>query len=713
MDPNTSAIGIDLTALRGVFFEEASEHLEAMEMLLVKLDLANASDEELNAIFRAAHSIKGGAATFGYHEMAEITHWLESLLDRVRRREILPDAPMIDTLLAARDHMIVLLDVYREGGEPDADGVAAMCARVRTHLAVAGDAASAHGGAPAPAPVHKVIRHLVEVRVFSNDGQPIEDEAVAEALAHFGRVTRLDDEPPREATEADGERRARSARGPTVRFYVDTENDDVDVLSELAFIVPMDRMRIVKKLSLTSDEAGQIGAAPGEPHPHGPPPEEAWGLFDGAPGADPGFGFFEPMPEVPDEAAPAAKAQAAAADAGPRGGAPAGHAGDTSIRVAVEKVDALINLVGELVITQAMLAQNARTLDPVHDERMLQGLAQLDRNTRALQESVMSVRMTPIGVVFNRFPRVVRDLAARLEKKVRLTMEGEATELDKGLIERIADPLTHLVRNSLDHGIEMPADREAAGKLPTGTVHLRAFHRGGSIVIEVSDDGAGLNRERILAKARERGMNVTDAMPDSEVWGLIFAAGFSTAAVVTDVSGRGVGMDVVSRNVAEMGGSIDIDSVAGRGTTIAIRLPLTLAIMDGMSIGVGSETYIIPLASVIESLQVADGQIHTVANRGLVIHVRGEQLPVISMHELFPTGGARGERASGVIVIVEADKKKAALLVDELLGQHQVVVKSLDRNYRRVRGVSGATIMGDGRVAIILDVAALVRPRMS
>jgi len=472
-------------------------------------------------------------------------------------------------------------------------------------------------------------------------------------------------------------------------------------------------VRNIETAQFTNTSISLGSAAPGEPHPHGPPPEEAWGLFDGAPGADPGFGFFEPMPEVPDEAAPAAKAQAAAADAGPRGGAPAGHAGDTSIRVAVEKVDALINLVGELVITQAMLAQNARTLDPVHDERMLQGLAQLDRNTRALQESVMSVRMTPIGVVFNRFPRVVRDLAARLEKKVRLTMEGEATELDKGLIERIADPLTHLVRNSLDHGIEMPADREAAGKLPTGTVHLRAFHRGGSIVIEVSDDGAGLNRERILAKARERGMNVTDAMPDSEVWGLIFAAGFSTAAVVTDVSGRGVGMDVVSRNVAEMGGSIDIDSVAGRGTTIAIRLPLTLAIMDGMSIGVGSETYIIPLASVIESLQVADGQIHTVANRGLVIHVRGEQLPVISMHELFPTGGARGERASGVIVIVEADKKKAALLVDELLGQHQVVVKSLDRNYRRVRGVSGATIMGDGRVAIILDVAALVRPRMS
>jgi two-component system chemotaxis sensor kinase CheA len=281
------------------------------------------------------------------------------------------------------------------------------------------------------------------------------------------------------------------------------------------------------------------------------------------------------------------------------------------------------------------------------------------------------------------------------------------------LIERLVDPLTHLVRNSLDHGLEVPERRLAQGKTAAGTIRLRAFHRGGTIVIEVSDDGAGLDRERILAKARERGISAPDSMSDAEVWSLIFEAGFSTANEVTDVSGRGVGMDVVRRNVSGMNGSIDIHSVAGTGTTIAIRLPLTLAIMDGMSVGVGSETYILPLASVVESLQVGVDQIHPVANRGLVAHVRGEYLPVISMHEMFPTGGARSERASGIMVIVEIDKKKAALLVDELLGQHQVVVKSLDRNYRRVRGVSGATIMGDGRVAIILDVAALVRPRLS
>ncbi|MFO1413491.1 MAG: chemotaxis protein CheW [Burkholderiales bacterium] len=703
MDPNTTAGGIDFSALRGVFFEEASEHLAAMEMLLVKLDPANATDDDLNAIFRAAHSIKGGAATFGYQDMAEVTHWLESLLDRVRRREIVPDAPMIDTLLAARDYMTQLLDVYREGGEAVAEEVDAMCARVRTHLdatQVSAPAAAAPAPAPAKAPAPG---HRVEVSITPVAGQDVTPEAVTEAIAHFGAVVALP------AVPGD----------PALHFQLDTRAEDAEILSELEFIVPEEQIAI-QRLALPEGEAAeQVVNTPPPSRRRELPPEEAFGIFDGAPGADPGFGFFEPLPEAgaaPADAPPATANGAKDADHAVEAAHKSVHqaaGAETSIRVAVEKVDALINLVGELVITQAMLAQNARTLDPVRDERLLQGLAQLERNTRALQESVMSVRMTPIGIVFNRFPRVVRDLAARLGKNVRLTMEGEATELDKGLIERIVDPLTHLVRNSLDHGVEMPDVREARGKPPTGTVHLRAFHRGGSIVIEVSDDGGGLDRERILAKARERGMNVSDAMTDGEVWSLIYAAGFSTADVVTDVSGRGVGMDVVSRNVIGMGGSIDIDSVAGQGTTIAIRLPLTLAIMDGMSIAVGSETYIIPLASVVESLQVTDGLIHSIANKGLVAHVRGEHLPVLSLHELFPTGGARGERASGIVVIVEADKKKAALLVDELLGQHQVVVKSLDRNYKRVRGVSGATIMGDGRVAIILDVAALVRPRMS
>jgi two-component system chemotaxis sensor kinase CheA len=321
--------------------------------------------------------------------------------------------------------------------------------------------------------------------------------------------------------------------------------------------------------------------------------------------------------------------------------------------------------------------------------------------------------MMPIAFVFNRFPRMVRDLAAKMGKKVQLTMQGEGTELDKGLIEKISDPLTHLVRNSVDHGIESCEKRLAAGKPELGTVTLRASHQSGNIVVEVIDDGAGLNRERILAKARERGLPVSDEMSDQDVWMLIFEAGFSPAEVVTDVSGRGVGMDVVKRNIQALGGTVEIDSASGAGTRISVRLPLTLAIMDGMSVAVGNEIYILPLASVIESLQVKEGQVQSVAGRGLVVEVRQDFLPVISLHEVFPTGPAKGDRASGIMVIVEAEGVKSALLVDELVGQHQVVVKSLEANYKRVSGVSGATIMGDGHVALILDVPTLVRRNRS
>jgi two-component system chemotaxis sensor kinase CheA len=384
---------------------------------------------------------------------------------------------------------------------------------------------------------------------------------------------------------------------------------------------------------------------------------------------------------------------------------------DTSIRVSVEKVDQLINQVGELVITQAMLAQSVGALDPVLHEKLVAGMADLARNTRGLQESVMSIRMLPIAFVFNRFPRLVRDLAAKLGKQVQLTTHGESTELDKGLIERISDPLTHLVRNSIDHGIEAPDVREAAGKPAVGTVTLRAAHAGGNVLIEVGDDGAGLDRERILAKARERGLAVHDGMADADVWNLIFEPGFSTAQIVTDVSGRGVGMDVVRRNIAALSGSVEIESVRGAGTRMTVRLPLTLAIMDGMSVAVGGEVYILPLSSIVESLRITEGQVRSIAGQGLVIDVRGEYLPVLSMHQLFVNGPSLGERASGTLVIVEADSAKVALLVDELLGQHQVVVKSLEANYRKVPGISGATIMGDGRVALILDVATLARER--
>ena len=383
--------------------------------------------------------------------------------------------------------------------------------------------------------------------------------------------------------------------------------------------------------------------------------------------------------------------------------------GESSIRVSVGKVDNLVNLVGELVITQAMLGETVSDMDAVLHERLVIGLAQLERNTRDLQESVMSVRMIPISLVFSRFQRVVRDSAVKHNKKVQLKIIGEGTELDKGLIEKISDPLTHLVRNSLDHGIELPDERIAKGKDPQGTITLRAAHQGGNIVIEVSDDGAGLNREKILAKAREKGMPVGDSMSDADVWQIIFAPGFSTAAVITDVSGRGVGMDVVKKNIEGISGRIEIASSLGQGTSMTIRLPLTLAILDGLSIAVGDQIYIVPLGFISESLQPNSGDIKEISGQGEVVHVRGEYLPLIALHKLFNIQPKITNPAEGILVLLEADGKKVALFVDELVGQHQVVIKSLETNYRKVPGVSGATIMGDGRVAMIIDVGALVK----
>jgi two-component system chemotaxis sensor kinase CheA len=417
---------------------------------------------------------------------------------------------------------------------------------------------------------------------------------------------------------------------------------------------------------------------------------------------DGAYGFFiDPIPPAPAQPGAAEKPEHKPA-------ATIKPGADNSIRVGVEKVDQLINLVGELVITQAMLTESAAAVDPVRFERLINGLAQLERNTRDIQESVMSIRMLPMSVVFSRFPRVVRELSHKLGKKVELKMIGEETELDKGLVERIADPLTHLVRNSLDHGIEMPEDRAARGKQATGTITLKAYHQSGNVVIEVGDDGAGLSRAKILAKAKERGLPVSDQMTDQEVWQLIFEAGFSTAEQVTEVSGRGVGMDVVKKNIGALGGRVEIESMTGIGTRMTVRLPLTLAILDGMSVAVGRETYIAPLGYVIESLQAERGMIKSVAGVERLIQVRDEYLPVVALHEVFGIPNAVTALDRGIMVVLESDGVRAALFVDAMVGQQQVVIKSLETNYRKVPGISGATIMGDGHVALILDIAALV-----
>jgi two-component system chemotaxis sensor kinase CheA len=488
-----------------------------------------------------------------------------------------------------------------------------------------------------------------------------------------------------------------SDQSDTRVFAVETTSSDADLLDLFVFHVAKEKVLIRDRAeaanAVVAEAAPLVAEVTAATVSSG---EEEYGFFVGAPGH-------------PEE-----RAVVVSAD-GPKGGKAEPKAAAqtpleaTTIRVDIKKVDQLINLVGELVITQAMLAQNSQGLDPAMHQQLFAGLADLDRNTRDLQESVMSIRMIPMSIVFSRFPRMLRDLANRLGKKVDFVTQGEATELDKGLVEKITDPLTHLVRNSCDHGIEMPEERLAAGKSENGTITLSAAHQGGSIVIEVRDDGRGMSREKILRKARERGLDVSDSMSDSEVWQLIFAPGFSTADVVTDVSGRGVGMDVVKRNIASLNGTVDIDSSEGFGMKVSVRLPLTLAIMDGMSVSVGDEVYILPLSSVVESFQVNDESVSTVAQGSQLVKVREEYMPVISLEKIFQVPILDADKANNIMVVVESEGSRVALLVNELLGQHQVVVKNLESNYRKVSNVSGATIMGDGKVALILDIGALVR----
>ncbi len=628
---------IDMSQFYQVFFEESAELLEEMERLLLELDVADPGKDALNAIFRTAHSIKGGSATFGFNEITETTHILESLLDRLRNGELPVRVEMVDVFLKAVDVIKMQLAGRQFDSEVDAQAVAEICRRL---------SAFAHEGpAGVAAPTHAV--------------QATQAGAAAAPAAAAAGAERVDPSPENLFAILTGTR-----------------------------------------IAAASAAAASAAAATPAPGTAGSAAVDAYGFF------------AEVAPPPAGSPNPGRRATDVAGDAPPRRGRRASDHVDTettSIRVGVEKVDQLINLVGELVITQAMLAQTASHVDAALYEALRTGMAQLEHNTRDLQESVMSIRMMPISFVFSRFPRVVRDLAGKLGKQVELKTVGEGTELDKGLIEKIADPLNHLVRNSLDHGIESPEMRLAAGKPAAGTITLRAFHQGGNIVIEVSDDGAGLNRAKILAKARERGMAVSDDMPDQDVWPLIFEAGFSTAEAVTAVSGRGVGMDVVRRNIYGMGGRVEIDSTQGAGTRISIRLPLTLAILDGMSVSVGQEVFIVPLTFIVESLQPAKKDIKTIAGMGTVVHVRGEYLPVVALHQVLNVRPKVAELDRGIMVIVEAEGAKSAMFVDELLGQHQVVIKSLETNYRKVPGVSGATIMGDGKVALILDVEALAR----
>lgn len=695
--------GLDLSQFYETFFDEADELLAQMEQLLLELDVGAPDIEQLNAIFRAAHSIKGGAATFGcFTQLAGTTHLLENLLDAIRRGEMALRTDMIDIFLETKDVLKSQLDAYRASEEPDEAVFERICAVLRQLALEQKDPAAA---APAPAPVAAPVAAPVVAPApapVQAAPEPVAEAAPAAPAADSAglplrvRITKVSDKDAASLLEEMGnlgQVKASERANGVLTVWVDSTCTPDDIEAVCCFIVDADQLNIAR-------EAAPAAAAPAAAEPAAAAPVAA-APVEAAPQA-------AAVPAVAESAAAAEAISQAARTS--RAAAPA-HADkeSTSIRVGVEKVDQVINLVGELVITQAMLAQTASTLDPVLHDRLLNGMEQLERNARDLQEAVMSIRMMPMDYVFSRFPRLVRDIAGKMGKQIELQTYGRATELDKSLIERIIDPLTHLVRNSLDHGIETPEKRVAAGKDPVGQLVLSAQHNGGNIVIEVSDDGAGLNREKILKKAMAQGLPVNENSPDDEIWQLIFAPGFSTAEKVTDISGRGVGMDVVRRNIQDMGGHVQLSCEPGNGTTTRIVLPLTLAILDGMSVRVGEETFILPLNHVTESLQPTNDQIYSVAGNERVMHVRGEYLPLVEMHRVFSVGSAQTDPTQAIAVIMQAEDRRFALLVDHLIGQHQVVVKNLESNYRKVPGISAATILGDGSVALIVDVFALAR----
>ncbi|WP_218065583.1 chemotaxis protein CheA [Escherichia coli] len=640
-------MSMDISDFYQTFFDEADELLADMEQHLLVLQPEAPDAEQLNAIFRAAHSIKGGAGTFGFGVLQETTHLMENLLDEARRGEMQLNTDIINLFLETKDIMQEQLDAYKQSQEPDAASFDYICQALRQlALEAKGETPSVVTRLSVVAksePQDEQSRSQLPRRIILSRLKAGEVDLLEEELGHLTTLTDV----------------VKGADSLSAILPGDIAEDDITAV--LCFVI----------------EADQITFEIVEVSPKISPP---------------------PVLKLAAEQAPTGRVEREKTTRSSE---------STSIRVAVEKVDQLINLVGELVITQSMLAQRSSELDPVNHGDLITSMGQLQRNARDLQESVMSIRMMPMEYVFSRYPRLVRDLAGKLGKQVELTLVGSSTELDKSLIERIIDPLTHLVRNSLDHGIELPEKRLAAGKNSVGNLILSAEHQGGNICIEVTDDGAGLNRERILAKAASQGLTVSENMSDDEVAMLIFAPGFSTAEQVTDVSGRGVGMDVVKRNIQEMGGHVEIQSKQGTGTTIRILLPLTLAILDGMSVRVADEVFILPLNAVMESLQPREADLHPLAGGERVLEVRGEYLPIVELWKVFNVAGAKTEATQGIVVILQSGGRRYALLVDQLIGQHQVVVKNLESNYRKVPGISAATILGDGSVALIVDVSAL------
>ena len=679
-------MSIDIEQFHGVFFDESDEHLDDMEQLLMSLDVESPDPEELNSIFRAAHSIKGGSGIFGFDALMNLTHVMENLLDKARNNELSVTADIVNVLLETLDVLKDTLNAYRDETPVPEDSIAE---RIKILNGVI------NGQYTDPAPGDGDDSSEVSVNAQNESAQDdsfgfFDDEpnsAIEAADDSFGF---FDNEPVNEALSHGDNTKSENNDDDGFGFFDDEiSNNTVDAQTET-----------------TKAETAEV---------------------------EQGFGFFEDAPSATNintslEIASSNNAQSASTqsntattsnnDKAPTTGvAPTTTQAKTppkppakkstaresaSIRVDTTKIDAMVNLVGELVITQSMLSMIGQDVEGQVGERLQLAIDELQRNTREIQESVMSMRMLPLTATFNRFPRLVRDLAGKLGKQVELVLQGGSTEIDKSLIEKIVDPLTHLVRNSIDHGIEMPDKRVAAGKPEKGTVILSAEQKGGSIIISIIDDGGGLHRDKILDKARSNGLTVSDDMPDSEVWQLIFQPGFSTAEAITDVSGRGVGMDVVRRNIESIGGRIDIESSAGEGSAFFIHLPLTLAIVDGMCVSVGKQIFVIPLLNIIESFQPTKQQLKTLGN-DTVLYIRDQYWPLVPLYDFMEVEDAALSPTEGIVVLLESSKKRFGVLVDALVGQQQVVIKSLEEHYRKVAGIAGATIMGDGKVALIID----------
>lgn len=674
-------MSVDLSQFHQVFFEESHEGLDIMESALLNLDLASIESETINEIFRAAHSIKGGSGTFGFSEIADFTHVVETLLDLIRSDQFVMESEHVDLFLKSVDCLRTMIHQLEAGDDVDTEQSDALKAQFEVYLnsknngsedaSVEASPASTAGWNIYFAPDPDILKTGNDpLRMF----RELDELGALTVKANLSKLPNFGEMEPESCY---------------LSWDLRLEGDatEAQVLEVFEWVIDDAELKLSPLVAEPEDEGDSLKASPEIPDD----------VAEDVKSAEPEKKSEQPVnvsSAPPAKKAPKKETKTESA----------------SIRVGTDKVDSLINMVGELVITQSMLGELGRDFSIERLPRLLEGLEQLSHHTRELQESVMRIRMLPISFAFSRFPRLVHDISKSLNKKVELELLGEQTELDKTVMERIGDPLVHLVRNSLDHGIELPEQRVAAGKSEMGKITLNAFHQGGNIVIQIIDDGAGLNKERILSKAIEKGLvSEHDNLSDEQIYDLVFRPGFSTAAEITDISGRGVGMDVVRRNIQDLNGSVEVESTPGQGSVFTIRLPLTLAILDGQLIRVGEQVYIFPLVSIVESIQSYDQMIHRVSTGCEVLRLREEYVPIVRLWDIFNIKPDSEKLEDGLLVVVEGDNMKVAVLVDDLLAQQQVVIKSLQDNYRSVDGISGATILGDGTVSLILDISGLIK----